>query len=32
MRKAIWLVLLFCGTALAQSDYPNKGSGDCARR
>jgi tripartite-type tricarboxylate transporter receptor subunit TctC len=24
MRKAIWLVLLFCGTALAQSDYPNK--------
>jgi tripartite-type tricarboxylate transporter receptor subunit TctC len=24
MRKAIWLVLLFWGTALAQSDYPNK--------
>jgi tripartite-type tricarboxylate transporter receptor subunit TctC len=24
MRKAIWLVLLFCGTALAQSDYPSK--------
>jgi tripartite-type tricarboxylate transporter receptor subunit TctC len=24
MRKAIWLVLLCWGTALAQSDYPNK--------
>ena len=24
MRKAIWLLLLGCGTALAQADYPNK--------
>ena len=24
MRKAIWLLLLCCGTALAQADYPNK--------
>ncbi|HWM45189.1 MAG TPA: tripartite tricarboxylate transporter substrate binding protein [Burkholderiales bacterium] len=24
MKKAIWLLLLACGTALAQADYPNK--------
>jgi tripartite-type tricarboxylate transporter receptor subunit TctC len=24
MKKAIWLLLLGCGTALAQADYPNK--------